>query len=166
MRLFTRGLLDTAPLSMRKSKYVSWIGLLAILGTGVGLLLRAQMVVGVNPANAAIIKIERRPSEVERKIAAVESKPAPDQQRSEGDGAGRVRRTSLRSILAPVLPSPPLPLRVLPGPIPGSEHDAPEDQSRALRSPPVPSKIPPGPISESADNNSRAVDETMYSNPK
>ena len=63
---------------MRKGTVAAWIGLSALLGTGIGLLLRTQMVVGAKLANAAIIEVKRQPSEVLRRIVIGESEQKPD----------------------------------------------------------------------------------------
>jgi hypothetical protein len=160
MRRFTRGLLSSAPLLMRRGKIVTWIGLTAAIGTGVGLLLRAQTVVATKRTNAAVSNVGTQPPKLALKFASDELKPKKVRERSEENNAARVNRTALRSIVPAVLPSPPLPSRVLPGPIPSSNHAASGDQSRLLPTPPIPSKIPPVPVPESAENEPAAAHET------
>jgi hypothetical protein len=76
-----------------------------------------------------------------------------------------VRRTALHSIGNAALPLPPLPSRVMPGPIPGPDESAPDRRNHQLPSPPVPSKIPPGPIPENVHENPEALDESDPANP-
>jgi hypothetical protein len=166
MRLLRQGLLGATPLPMGKGTVMAWIGLTAALGTGMGLLLRTQRVVAAKRGNAAITRVEQQPSELRQRIVTGESKQKPEEERSQADGAGHLRRTALRSILSPALPLPPLPSRVLPGPLPKSDQGAPNQQRHLLPSPPVPSKIPPGPIPEDAQDNSGALDEANPSEPK
>jgi hypothetical protein len=77
-----------------------------------------------------------------------------------------VRRTALHSIRSEALPLPPVPLRVMPGPLPGSDESAQEKRNHPLPSPPVPSKIPPGPISENVHDNAAALDDADTADPK
>jgi hypothetical protein len=145
---------------MRKGTVATWIGLAAALGTGMGLLLWSQKVAGAKSGNATIIKVDREASDAIQKIATGDSEHKPDEEHSQADGDGYVRRAALRSIPPPTLPSPPLPSRVMPGPTPRTNQSAPDEQLHALPTPPVPSKTPPGPIPERAKGNSSAIDET------
>jgi hypothetical protein len=129
----------------RRGTIAAWIGFAAALGTGMGLLLWTQKVAGAKSGNAAIIKVERQAREVIQKIATGDFEQKPDEEHSQTDGDGYVRRAALRSIPYPALPSPPLPSRVLPEPSPRSDQGAPDQQDHVLPGPPVPSKIPPGP---------------------
>jgi hypothetical protein len=148
---------------MRTGKVAALIGLTAALGTGMSVLLRTHKPIVAKPGHAAITRVEHQPSEERQRIVTGESKENSDEEHSQTDGAGHVRRTALRSILSPALPSPPLPSRVLPGPLPKSDQGAPDEHSHLLPSPPVPSKIPPGPIFEGAQDKSGALDETNHS---
>src|SRR3954449_9513970 len=106
MRHFTQGLLSTFPLLMRRGKVVAWIGLTAAIGTGIGLLLRAQTGVATKQASAADYNDESQRREVALKLGSGESKQKKVQQRSEENDAEHIRRTSLRSIVPAGLPSP------------------------------------------------------------
>ena len=140
MRPYTRGLLSTVSLLMRGGKVVAWVGITAATGMGIGLLLPAQTVTATKTAAGAGFKVESRPGEAALELASGESQHKRVQQSSEEDEAELVRRTALRSIVPAVLPSPPLPSRVMPGPFPSSNHAASGDQIRFLPTPPVPSE--------------------------
>jgi len=146
MRLFKQGFRAAAPSPMSKGTVVAWIGLTVAMGTGMGLLLRAQKVVVAKTGNAAIVRVDHQPSGLRQGIVTGESKQKPEDESPQPDAAGPLRRTTMRSILPPAMPSPPLPSRVLPGSIPESERGASDKQRHSLPSPPVPSKIPPGPM--------------------
>ncbi len=133
---------------MRKGTVAAWIGLAAVIGTGMGLLLWTQKVAGAKSGNSAVIKVQSQAGDGIQKIATGDFEQKPDEQQSQTDGDGYVRRAALRSIHLPTLPSPPLPSRVMPGPTPRSDQRAPDEQVHVLPSPPVPSKTPPGPIPE------------------
>ncbi len=106
MRLFRQGLFAAAPSPMSKGTVVAWIGLTVAIGTGMGLLLRAQKVVVAKTGNEAIVSLEHQPSELREEIVTGESKRKPDDERPRPDGDGQFRRTAMHSILPPALPSP------------------------------------------------------------
>ena len=160
MRLFAQGLLGSAPISTSKRRVLACVGLAPALGIAIGLLVRAQMVVGAKPPKAANINVERHPIEIERKTATAESQQPLDQHHVEGNGTRQLRRTALRSTLSLALPSPSLPSRVLPEPIASSDHAPSHDPGQPLPTPPVPSKRLPGSVPDSAENNAGAADET------
>lgn len=128
---------------MRRRRAVACIVLSVFFGTGIGLLARTQMVVGARDANAAIVNLERDPSDASEQtaISEFEQKPAEDQ--SPPVRVLPVRRTGNGSVPFAEMPSPPLPSRVLPGHLPRSEQRTSDQQGHALPSPPAPSKVLP-----------------------
>jgi hypothetical protein len=159
MRVFAQGLLGSAPISVSKRRVLACVGLAPALGIAIGLLVRAQIVVGANSPEAASNKVERQPIVIERPTVTAESQQPLDQHHVEGDGTGQLRPIALRSTVSLALPSPPLPSRVLPERITSPDHVASHDQSQALPVPPVPSKRLPGSIPDSGDNDGGAADE-------
>ena len=128
---------------MKRGTVAAWIGVSALLGTGIVLLLRTQILVGAKIANAATIKVERELSEVSQQIFSGESVQNADEEHSRADGDGRVRQTAGDEVFRAALPSPPPPSRVLPGQSPTSDQDTTDNQGHLLPSPPAPSKILP-----------------------
>jgi hypothetical protein len=132
---------------MKKRTVAAWTGVTMVLATGMSLLRQSQAVVAAKPG------MERQ------QIAAGEAERLPDVEHARADVDKQIQRTALRAMSSTTLPSPPLPSRVLPGPLPTSEQAAPEREGALLPMPPVPSKTPPGAIPEGAQNNSRVLNE-------
>jgi len=148
---------------MRRGTVAGWSGVLILVGTGIVLLVRTQMVNAAKAANAAIVEFERESSEAGQTIVIGESKQKPDAELSRPNGDGHVRRTAMGSSLSPALPSPPLPSRVLPGQMSKSDQAAPETQRHRLPSPQAPSKSLPDVIPERAQDESDSVSEADLS---
>ena len=128
---------------MRRPRAVACIVLSVLLGTGMGLFVRTQMVVGAKIANAEIINLERESSEVRQQTATGKFEQTPDDEQSPPVGSLPVRRTGTGSVPYAEMPSPPLPSRVLPGQLPRSGQRTPDEERQSLPSPPAPSKILP-----------------------
>lgn len=145
---------------MSKRTAAAWIGITLALGTGMSLLRQTQAVVAAKPEKAATDEVERKPGNETQKFVAGEPDQRPDLEHTPTDVDKHARRTAMRSIASATLLPPPLPSRVLPGPLPTPEQAAPERLGNLLPIPPVPSKTLPGAIPESGQNKARALDET------
>jgi hypothetical protein len=128
---------------MKRGSVRAWIGVSVLVGTGIVLLLRTQILVGAKLASAAIFKVEREPSEVRQQIASGESEQNPDEEHSRANDDERVRQTAGDEIFRAALPSPPPPSRVLPGQSLKSDQDTTDHQEHLLPSPPARSKVLP-----------------------
>jgi hypothetical protein len=131
---------------MKRRTLAVSIGVSALLGTGIGLVLRSQMGVGATLASAAIIKSERGESGVKERIATAESEQDGDEAQSRAEGDRRVQRTAFDLAIPEVSHSPSPPSRVSPGQARMSGQDALQDPRHQLPPPPAPSKILPGSI--------------------
>jgi hypothetical protein len=149
---------------MRKGTVAAWLGLSTAIGTRIGLLPSAQQVIGDRPESAAIIQMERQPSEVAHGIVTGESEQNLEEEWSPTEGDGHILRTTSRSIVSPAMPFPPLPSRFLPGPISSSGGGTPDQTQRnLLPSPPVPSKVLPDSVSYGGQDGPSAFDEAERS---
>jgi hypothetical protein len=145
---------------MRKRTAVACLGLSVIFGTGIGLVVRSQVVVGAKVAKGAIITLEREPSEIREQTATARSEQKPGEWQSRGDGDGRVKPTAVGSSVFAELRLPPVPSRVLPAPAPNSYRAAPRGQEQPLPSPPAPSKVLPDTVRGRLPEKPSPFDET------
>ncbi len=128
---------------MKRATVAAGIGVAALLGTEIGLLLRAQIGVGAKHANAAIVRVERDPSEVTLRVATALSEQNLDEEHLRADADSHVQRTPVDPVVREGLRFPPPPSRVMPGYVRESAQVGPENQPRVSPSPPAPSKTLP-----------------------
>jgi hypothetical protein len=128
---------------MKRATVAAGIGLAALLGTEIGLLLRAQTGVGAKRANAAIVQVERDPNEVTPRVTTALPEQNLDEEQLRSDEDGRLERTSVDPVVREGLRFPPPPSRVMPGYVREFAQIGPENQPRLAPSPSAPSKTLP-----------------------
>jgi hypothetical protein len=151
---------------MRKGTAAVWVGIVGVVTMGMSLLRHTHAVIAAKPRNAVTEEVRGEPSKERQQSLTGEPEQSQDLERTQTDIDEHIRPAAVRSMLTTALPSPPLPSRVLPGPLPNPEKAAPETQAHLLPTPPVPSKSPPGPIPVGTQDSTNALDETEPADPK
>ena len=128
---------------MKRNTVTAWIGVFALVGTGIGVLVRAQTGASAARASGAIVRVDRDASEVTPRVAAPLTEEKPDAEQASTDRDGHLRQTALDSDVGEGVSFPPLPSRVMPGPVPRPTQVGPEQRAGLSPSPPAPSKTLP-----------------------
>jgi hypothetical protein len=149
---------------MDRSRLAAWLGVMAVMGVGFGVLWWAYQ-----PARSVVERDS--PERVEPHRAQQDRSGLPGEtERAEPfaqrDGRGHVIHVSVVRTAPAVVASPPLPSRVLPGPLPASKAGGPADAALSpsprapRRYPPVPDKTLPGPDPREGDESSDEPSES------
>jgi hypothetical protein len=129
---------------MHRRKLAAWLGFPAAMGAGFGLLCWAHQPARPEAERERAKWVEPRWGHGDESVLSVETGQDESGLRRDGEGKGHLRQVSLVRGAVPAVPSPPLPSRVLPGPLPGRNEGNPPDATLSP-SPQAPTKSPPVP---------------------
>ena len=134
----------------------------AALGTGVVALLWAHGPVRANAKSGRDMTIETPGGRADEEASSVASDQRPDRDPLQSERVGHVSRVSADRDLAPELPWPPLPSRVLPGQYVGTNGAESREPVHSSQPPPAPSKTLPGSsLGDVPDRSDAAVESDL-----
>jgi hypothetical protein len=131
---------------MKRRNFAAWISLSAALGTGIGLLWWAHGHARAHPEKQWSQTIEPQRDHLPERISSGETGWNPTDSRLRKIGNGHQRWVSSNWTSPSAMPSPALPSRVLPGPLPEMVDGKSPEPGLSFPTPPVPTKTLPGPI--------------------
>ena len=133
-------------LLMKRRKLAAWVSLSAALGAGVGFLWWAHGHARAHPEKRRAQRIEPHRDQLQEFISSEETGQKPTDSQLRTNGIENLHRVSSNWTAPSAMPSPALPSRVLPGPLPGAVDGKSPEPSSSFPFPPVPTKTLPGPI--------------------